>query len=105
MITKERAEKLVGILNANEDSANKWFEMEAPAVLEQINALGNDFTLDELQEFGKAMGTAPTTDDGELDADALDSVAGGAWFSALFTGLKPKPKAPGPIWPWNRGML
>ena len=78
MLTQERADKLVAILEADEERAVTLLELEPEAALVQINALGNDFTVEELKEFAKMLSTVTAKDEGELDADALDGVAGGA---------------------------
>lgn len=81
MLTQERAEKLSGILTADVERAQALLKLEASEALSQINALGNDFTLDELRDYGKALeaATAQEGEFGELDANALDNVAGGYW--------------------------
>ncbi|MCL1918662.1 MAG: hypothetical protein FWG14_10165 [Peptococcaceae bacterium] len=72
MLTQERAEKLSEILNADPEQAKALLALEPAEALSQINALGNDFTLEEVNEFGKALKAQ-----GELDDDALDDVSGG----------------------------
>ena len=67
MLTIERAERLVGILESDEERAVKLLELDAEVALEQINTLGNDFTIDELREFGEAL-TAVAKNEDELDA-------------------------------------
>ncbi|MCL1917596.1 MAG: hypothetical protein FWG14_04690 [Peptococcaceae bacterium] len=80
-LTQERAELLTEILTADEERAKNLLALDAKEALTQINALGNDFTLDELSEFGKAMDAI--FQQGELDADALDDVAGGVDWGAM----------------------
>ena len=75
MLTKERADKLSKVLCADEERARAFLELESEEVLSQINALGNDFTLDEIEEF--SQGVRDVLAQGELDVDALDDVAGG----------------------------
>ncbi|MCL1917448.1 MAG: hypothetical protein FWG14_03900 [Peptococcaceae bacterium] len=75
MLTQERADILTDILNADETRAEALLDLEPEEALKQINALGNDFTLDELHEYGKVLEAA--SKQGELDAESLDDVAGG----------------------------
>ena len=74
-LTQERANVLTEFLNADEERTKDLFALEANEAQVQINALGNDFTLDEIIEYGEAV--KKLTAQGELDADALDNVAGG----------------------------
>ncbi|MCL1918516.1 MAG: hypothetical protein FWG14_09400 [Peptococcaceae bacterium] len=74
MLTQERKDKLSEILSADLERAKTLLELEAAEALLQINALGNDFTLDEIHEYGQAL---RATAQGELDANTLDNVAGG----------------------------
>ena len=82
VLTQERAETLVEFLNSDDERATKLLVLDAEVALEQINASGNDFTLEELQEFDQALETA-VTQGGELDAEALDDVSGGVLWVAL----------------------
>ncbi|MCL1917597.1 MAG: hypothetical protein FWG14_04695 [Peptococcaceae bacterium] len=84
MLTQERAEKLSGVLTADEERAKTFLELDPTEALSQINALGNDFTLDEIEEFGQMV--RDLNAQGELDADALDNVAGGVW-PAIAAGI------------------
>ncbi|MCL1919288.1 MAG: hypothetical protein FWG14_13515 [Peptococcaceae bacterium] len=84
MLTEERALALTEILNADEARAEILLRLEPEEALKQINAQGNDFTLDELREYGGVVNIAAKQTHGELDADSLDNVAGGiAWGAAL----------------------
>jgi lactobin A/cerein 7B family class IIb bacteriocin len=71
----ERADKLSEILTADPERAKTLFSLEPAEALSQINALGNDFTLDEINEYGQAVRKAAAQ--GELDDSELDNVAGG----------------------------
>lgn len=75
-ITTERAEALSAVLNADIDRAKEWLTMEPAEVVAKINALGYDFTVEELNEYGAAVKAAMA--EGELDADQLDNVSGGS---------------------------
>ena len=74
-ITIERAEKLAAYLKADPQRGKELLEMPVEEALEKINADGNDFTVEELQEFDQAMVNA--SNEGELSEDDLDSVVGG----------------------------
>ncbi|MCL1919136.1 MAG: hypothetical protein FWG14_12710 [Peptococcaceae bacterium] len=80
-LTQERAELLAEILTADVERGKNLLALEAQEALTQINALGNDFTLEELNEYGNAMDAIAKQ--GELDADALDNIAGGVDWKAL----------------------
>ena len=72
-LTREKAKLLSGILNSDQDRAVKLLELGANEALTKINALGHDFTLDEIVEYGKVLTRAIQVSD-----DALEGVAGGA---------------------------
>jgi hypothetical protein len=84
MLTQARADALTEILNADEARAQTLLNLEPDEALRQINAMGNDFTLDELNEYGEALEAGRK---GELNAEALDNVAGGVSVNALFKGV------------------
>ncbi|MCL1917449.1 MAG: hypothetical protein FWG14_03905 [Peptococcaceae bacterium] len=99
MLTQERADILSAILNANAVHAQTLLSIEPSEALRQINALGNDFELDELNEYRKALQVVSTQ--GEIDAEALDYVVGGAPIANLnvrplaFPVHSPSPAMPG----------
>lgn len=76
-LTLERTEKIGNYLKSDPDKAKKLLEMNAEDALKLMNADGNDFTVDELREFDALMVATSTESSEELDADALESVAGG----------------------------
>ena len=82
MLTQERANELSEIINSNKERAKELLENEPEVALAYINALGNDFTLSEIKEYGKAV-KALVAQQGDLDADALESVSGGFISPAL----------------------
>lgn len=85
MLTNERAERLANYLTSDTDRAAKLLNLDADAATALINADGNDFTVDEVMDFGKqlqAYAAQNQREDGELDAQALDSVAGGVVVAA-----------------------
>ncbi|MCL1917744.1 MAG: hypothetical protein FWG14_05445 [Peptococcaceae bacterium] len=86
MLTQERADILTKILSADEERAKVLLSLEADEALKQINALGNDFTLDELSEYGKALKAVSAQGD-ELDVESLDDVVGGLAIRDIFSGI------------------
>ena len=89
MLTQERADILTKYLSADADKAEKLLGMEPEKALEEINAAGFDFTMDELNEYCAAFKAAVAVQgEGELNADALDNVAGGIVLTgAMVAGL------------------
>lgn len=84
MLTNERAELIAKYLTADADRANKLLDLPVEEAVAQMNADGNDFTAEEVKEFGVQLQAAAAQQggvDGELDADALDNVAGGVVIS------------------------
>ena len=79
-LTQERATVITEFLEADLDRAKKLFDLGPDAALKEINAAGNDFTIEEINEYGEAAKKASAQ--GELDADALDNVAGGSFVAA-----------------------
>ena len=75
VLTESRAKLLSDIILADENKDKKLLEMDPNEALDVINAMGNDFTIDEINEFGDALKSYVSQ--GELNADDLDSVAGG----------------------------
>ena len=87
-LTQERAELLTKILTTDAERTRTLLALDAKEALTQINALGNDFTLEELSGYGEVM-DAIISGQGELDANALDDVAGGllSWKCQLAIAL------------------
>jgi len=81
MLTQLRAEKLVDFLLSDENRAAKLFELEAQMAAEQINADGNDFTEDEISEFGKALLKDSHLHNGEFYVNFLDNITRGKLWS------------------------
>ena len=75
LLTQKKADILSEILAVDAERGKVLLALDPIEALAQINALGNDFTLDEIKEFGEALKVA--SQQCELDADALDSIAGG----------------------------
>lgn len=83
MLTQERADILTNFLSADAARAEALLNMEPAEALEQINAAGFDFTLEELNDYARALKMAQTN--GELDPEELENVAGG--FGLVSAGL------------------
>ncbi len=78
MLTKEREELLMNYFSANEERTKKLFQLDTEDALSIINADGNDFTAEELEEFGgKLASMMEQQKSGELTEDNLDNVSGG----------------------------
>lgn len=76
MITRERVEKLTEILQASQDRKRQLLALEPTEALLEINKLGYDFTLDEINDYGNMLRLTIAQED-ELDINTLDSIAGG----------------------------
>ena len=73
-LTSERASKITEFLSSDVSRATEILSLSAEEALAEINGgQGNDFTLDEIVEYGKRITQAK-----QLDNDALANVAGGA---------------------------
>jgi len=84
-LTKERASTITNFLESDLERAKKLFDLGPDAALKEINAAGNDFTIEEIKGYGEAAKKASVQ--GELDADALDDVAGGITFAVVRIGI------------------
>ena len=73
-LTNERIQA-IGTALENEQLRKEVLDMEPAAAAERLNEEGNDFTADELIEFGNFV--SEITKGGELAAEDLDGVAGG----------------------------
>ena len=78
MITQEKADLLTELLS-DEERATKLLGLEPSEALNEINALGYDFTLGEIKEYGTLVKNAQKSNlqGEELAFNALDEVAGG----------------------------
>ncbi|MDR0295535.1 MAG: hypothetical protein LBH91_05010 [Prevotellaceae bacterium] len=90
MIAQEKVEILSEILNANQERARKLVGLDANVALKEINALGHDFTLDELKEYGAMLRKTQNsyTEGEELSLDALDEVSGGGNVNLWVVSIK-----------------
>lgn len=85
MLTNERAEKLANYLTADKERAQKLLEATPEEAVKQINADGNDFTVEEIIEFGAQLQKVAAQGgnaEGELSEEALSDVAGGVVISS-----------------------
>ncbi len=95
MLTGDRAKKLSDYLLKDTEKAQKLLDLPVDDAQKIINAEGNDFTIDELKDFGKVMEQVSKTksENDELNEEDLTEVAGGIVISgavlaagvALFT--------------------
>lgn len=83
-MTKERIQAIGKVLE-NDEQRKALLAMEPAAAAEALKKEGYDFTADELIEFGTLVAEATST--GELTAEALDDVAGGAAALTVFAAL------------------
>lgn len=75
MLTQERANVISQYLEADQERAKELLALEPADAAKKMNADGNDFTVNEIIDYGKALKVAVSKD--ELGAEDLDSVAGG----------------------------
>ena len=75
-LTKERADALSAVLTEDMERTKAWLVLEPKDAVVKINELGHDFTIEELEEYGKALKQAAAQD--ELSEDQLEDVAGGS---------------------------
>lgn len=77
-LTNDRMERLASFLSSNLDRAKSLLELSPEEAVTTINAEGFDFTVEEIEEFGKFLQTAATnSENGELSEEELGDVAGG----------------------------
>lgn len=83
-MTKERIQAIAEALE-NDDLRKALLDMEPATAAEELKKEGYDFTTDELIEFGTLFAEATST--GELNAEDLDSVAGGSVTVVTLLGV------------------
>lgn len=81
MLTAERANLLSNFLVEDKERAYRLLDLEPEAALKEINSNGFDFTIDEVEEFGKQLASLVNEGD-ELSEEALASVSGGLVVTA-----------------------
>lgn len=88
VLSNERAEVLANYLTADTNKAKELLDLPAEDAVKAINADGYDFTADELKDFGEVMQkvSSVANENGEIDVESLDNVAGGVVISAAVLG-------------------
>lgn len=74
-LTIERADILSNLLADNLERAKELLQLDPAEAVAVINAQGYDFSVEELNEYGKALKI--TASNGELSEEDLEDVAGG----------------------------
>lgn len=83
----ERLLLLTDYLSNDTERMLKLFDLDAEEAVAQINAEGYDFTVEELMDFAKKMDSISNNNDGELDLDTLEGIAGGSAKSWIIAKL------------------
>lgn len=81
ILTAERSELLSNFLIQDKERAYGLLEQEAEVAVAKINSYGYDFSVEEVQEFGKQM-LQSMNQSGELSEESLESVSGGLVVTA-----------------------
>ena len=76
MLTNERAELIANYLTADKVRGRSLLALEPAEAVAKMNADGNDFTVEEIMEFGKQLREL-SAHEGELNAEDLDNISGG----------------------------
>ena len=76
ILTAERSELLSNFLIQDKERAYGLLEQEAEVAVAKINSYGYDFSVEEVQEFGKQL-LQSMNQSGELSEESLESVSGG----------------------------
>lgn len=84
MISKEKIEALAKYMGESEERAEMLMAMSADDACAKINADGYDFTAEELAEFSRGMLNVFGGEEGELDENQLDDVAGGGSIRDIY---------------------
>ena len=77
VLTNERAALFADFLKADVERANKLVELSPEEVVAIVNEEGNNFTVEEVVEFGENLKAVAAAQSGELSEDKLEEVAGG----------------------------
>ncbi len=75
MLTEERGKELIEYFEADPARAQELMDLPVEEALAKMNADGHDFTKEELETFDTVLAQSP--EEGELEADDLEAVAGG----------------------------
>ncbi len=87
-LTEERGKKLMDYFEADPKRAQELLDLPVEEALEKMNADGNDFTKEELEAFDAVLTYEP--ENGELEVEELDEVAGGFGFGNFFNLVTPQ---------------
>lgn len=83
VLSDERVQRISDYLLADTERAKRLVDLSPENAVLDMNADGNDFTVEELREFGGQMQAyAAQSANGELSEDALSDVAGGIVVSS-----------------------
>lgn len=84
-MTKERVQEITEALMQDKVRAEELLKMSAEDAAKAFSESGYDFTEEELQEMGEMLvkSSENIDEDGELNAEALDDVAGGSILGGL----------------------
>lgn len=83
-MTEERANAIFSAIEAYED-AESLFKMTPEEAVAALNADGNDFSVEEIIEVGKALQTVASCagENGEINLEELENVSGGSGYASL----------------------
>lgn len=76
VLNTERSELLSNFLIEDKERAYRLLNLDPEVALEEINGNGFDFTIDEVEEFGKQLISLANKGE-ELSEESLDAVSGG----------------------------
>lgn len=85
-LTEEKIELFAQYITADKERAEKLFELSPEEVVEAVARDGIELTIEEVVEFGEKL-KAVAVNGGELDANALDDVAGGVVITTSTAAL------------------
>lgn len=76
VLKEERAALLSNFLVADKERALSLLNLEPEVAVKEINSNGYDFTVEEVEEFGKQLVSLANSNE-ELSEEALENVSGG----------------------------
>ena len=85
-LTKERAEVLASYLTADKERAEELLKLSPEEAIQKINADGNNFTMEEVKEFGTTLASVAKkmSENSEMNENDLEEVAGGLTNNQLY---------------------
>lgn len=86
MMEQAKIEAVAKVLKEDIERAKKLFELSPADAAAEFKILGCDVSEEELYEIGEALKALlpAVNQNGEIDEDALDAVAGGGLTSTLY---------------------